>query len=117
MNEIQMNPAFKMLITPPELKIPITGEIKGDESFNLNGKVSEIKDEKSFLEILKESVEKVNNLQNEADNAIKKIAMGEPQELHETIIAIQKANISFKMMMEVRNKLISAYKEVMNMRV
>lgn len=70
---------------------------------------------KGFGEVLKDSIKKVNDLQLEADEAIKSFAKGETKEVHETMIAVQKADISFKMMMQIRNKIVEAYQEVMRM--
>jgi len=66
---------------------------------------------------LKNSMEEVNQLQNEADRSIEQLVAGESKNLHETMIAMEKANISFRLMMEVRNKIIEAYQDVMRMQV
>lgn len=71
----------------------------------------------SFVDVLKESIEKVNMLQGEADAAIEGMVKGEKNNVHETMIAIEKANISFNMMIQVRNKLLSAYEEIMRTQV
>lgn len=71
---------------------------------------------KDFSEVLKEAIEEVNRLQFEADKAIKDLALGKG-DLHETIIAVEKAEISFRLMMQIRNKLIKAYEEVMRMQL
>ncbi len=42
---------------------------------------------------------------------------GETQDLHTTMIAVQKADLSFQMMMQVRNKIVQAYQEIMRMQV
>ena len=68
---------------------------------------------KTFQETLMESIEKVNDLQQEANTSLEKLATGESKDVHNTVIALQKASVSFKLMMEVRNKLVDAYKEVM----
>jgi flagellar hook-basal body complex protein FliE len=71
----------------------------------------------SFVDVLKESIEKVNMLQGEADMAIEGLVKGETKNVHDTMIAIEKANISFNMMIQVRNKLLSAYEEIMRTQV
>lgn len=73
--------------------------------------------QKSFLETLKESIDKVNELQKAADVAVKDLAIGKAGDIHKTMIAMEKADISFQLMMQVRNKLISAYEEIMRMQV
>jgi flagellar hook-basal body complex protein FliE len=71
----------------------------------------------SFGKLLKNSMEEVNQLQNEADRSIEQLVAGESKNLHETMIAMEKANISFRLMLEVRNKIIEAYQDVMRMQV
>lgn len=73
--------------------------------------------QETFGAVLKDSISKVNTLQNDADRAIEGLAGGEVKNVHETMIAIEKANLSFNMMLQVRNKLLAAYEEVMRMQV
>ena len=72
---------------------------------------------KTFSETLKESISEVNQLQKEAETAIQDLATGKTNDIHNTMIAIEKADISFKMMMKVRNKILDAYQEIMRMQV
>lgn len=65
----------------------------------------------------KELVGKVNDLSVQSDQAIQKLATGENRNLHETMIAVEKASISFQFMSQVRNKALEAYQEVMRMPV
>ena len=71
----------------------------------------------SFRKMLQTSIAEVNQLQNAADNSIEQLVAGRSRNLHETMIAMEKADISFRLMMEVRNKIIEAYNEVMRMQV
>ncbi|MDY7034123.1 MAG: flagellar hook-basal body complex protein FliE [Thermodesulfobacteriota bacterium] len=71
----------------------------------------------SFADTLKHSIENVNNLQNEADQAIQELMVGKTKDIHKTMIAMEKADISFRMMMQVRNKIVEAYDEIMRMQV
>lgn len=70
-----------------------------------------------FADVLKDSIEKVNAIQGEADQAIKGLSTGQVGNIHETMIAIEKANLSFNMMVQVRNKLVQAYEEIMRTQV
>lgn len=81
------------------------------------GKVNGAGPNNAFSSVLKDSIEKVNKLQNEADKAIQGMAKGEVKNVHETMIAIEKANLSFNLMLQVRNKLLAAYEEVMRTQV
>lgn len=71
----------------------------------------------SFMDILKDSIQKVNELQIEADKAIAELATGENRDIARTMIAVEKANIAFQMMAQIRNKIIEAYQEIMRMQV
>ncbi len=73
--------------------------------------------EPGFEDSLKESINKVNELQLNAHRAMEELSSGKSTNIHETMIAIQKAEISFKMMMQVRTKILNAYQEIMRMQV
>ena len=72
---------------------------------------------KSFLEVLRDSVDQVNTNQAQADQAIKELVAGRSKNIHETMLSIEKADSSLKLMMQVRNKILDAYKEIMRMQV
>ena len=71
----------------------------------------------SFAETLTESLDKVNDLQKEADVAIEDFATGKTRNIHETMIAVNKADLAFRLTMQVRNKIVEAYQEVMRTQV
>lgn len=71
----------------------------------------------SFGDVLKEMVSEVNKNQIEADEAIARVELDNSASIHEAIIALEKANISFRAMMQVRNKIVDAYQEIMRMQV
>lgn len=68
----------------------------------------------SFADTLKESISEVNRLQEEADQAVQNLATGQGTNLHETMLALEKADISFRLMMQVRNKIVDAYQQIMS---
>ena len=71
-----------------------------------------------FAQVLKTSIDKVNETQQQAHQMAEKLAAGDQsQNLHEVMIALQTASVSFQEMVQVRNKLVSAYQEIMNMQV
>lgn len=70
-----------------------------------------------FGESLKTAVNKVNELQNTAHQSMEALATGATQNIHETMIAIEQAEISFKFMAQVKNKIMTAYQEIMRMQV
>ncbi len=70
-----------------------------------------------FGTILKDAISTVNQVQKESNQEIEKLMTGESQDLHATLIAVQRADLSFQMMMQVRNKIVQAYQEIMRMTV
>ncbi|MBI3584296.1 MAG: flagellar hook-basal body complex protein FliE [Nitrospinae bacterium] len=99
-----------------ELKI---NSIRDISNFSIGGKkgISNEKAEKPFGDVLKESIGEVNRLQNEAEKAAKDLALGRAENIHDVMISMEKASVSFRLMMQVRNKIIEAYQEVMRMQV
>ena len=71
----------------------------------------------SFGDVLKDSIKKVGELEKQANGEVEKLAKMETQDIHNTMIAIEKADLSFQLMMQVRNKIINAYEEIMRMQV
>lgn len=72
---------------------------------------------KSFADTLGDAMNSVNDMHKQADVAMQGIATGENKNIPEVLIAVEKADIAFKMMLQVRNKIIDAYQEVMKMQV
>jgi flagellar hook-basal body complex protein FliE len=56
-------------------------------------------------------------MQGQADEAISNLVAGRTKNIHETMLAIERADSSLKLMMQVRNKILDAYKEIMRMQV
>lgn len=71
-----------------------------------------------FAQVLQNSIAQVNQAQQQAEGMAANFAAGDGNaNLHEVMIALQKANVSFQEMVQVRNKLVTAYHDVMNMQV
>ncbi len=70
-----------------------------------------------FAKLLDESINKVNQDQLEANSAVKDLVAGRNKNVHETLLALEKADLSLKLMMQVRNKALDAYKEIIRMQV
>ena len=68
-----------------------------------------------FSEFVKRSLADVNRQVLDADQAANDLATGKNQDIHNTMIEMQKAEISFELVMQIRNKLISAYDEIRRM--
>ena len=71
----------------------------------------------SFKDYLLDSIQQVNDMQQQADSAVEKLATGGDVSPAEVLTAVQKADLAFKMMLQVRNKLVQAYEEVQAIRV
>ena len=75
-------------------------------------------DKSEFSEVLKSSINQVNEYQQEATELKTAYEMGDSNvDIPEVMVAIQKASVSFEAVTEVRNQLLNAYQEVMNMQV
>jgi flagellar hook-basal body complex protein FliE len=71
-----------------------------------------------FAAMLKSSIEQVNKTQTQAESLTRAFEIGAPGvQLHDVMISLSKANVSFQQMVQVRNKLVSAYHDIMNMQV
>ncbi|MBS4193979.1 flagellar hook-basal body complex protein FliE [Lederbergia citri] len=71
----------------------------------------------NFKDMLKKAIDEVNNAQVQSDIATDKLARGENIELHEVMITAQKASITMQAALEIRNKAVEAYQEMMRMQV
>ena len=74
-------------------------------------------DSASFGQMLKQSLGEVNQLQKEADKAIDGLATGQNTDIHNTMIAMEKADVAFRLLMQIRNKVVTAYETIMRMQV
>lgn len=84
-----------------------TGSISGTGS----------KGEASFADTLKNAIGEVNNLQQVANKKAEDLAVGKTDNVAEVMIATEKADIAMRVMVQVRNKIIDAYNEIMRMQV
>lgn len=90
---------------PPELQLPRSEGAPGARGGA------------SFGEALDAAVESVSRVQAASDDATRAFALGREVDLHTVLLAVEKADLSFRTMMEVRNKLLDAYREVMRMQI
>ena len=97
-----------------------TGSIRDSKSLNVEG-ASSIGSSgeagKSFADTLKEAVSSVNELQKSSDTFAQNVATGKTDDVAGAMIAAEKAEIALRVMVQVRNKIIDAYQEVMKMQV
>ena len=71
----------------------------------------------SFKNLLLESLEHVNSMQHDADSAVQQLMTGGEVDPAEVLTSIQKADMTFRMMLQIRNKLVQAYQEVNQIRI
>ena len=71
----------------------------------------------SFSKVMGDMVAQVNADQQTSDKAIQALATGESKGLHEVMIAVEKANVSFQFLAQVKTKVVDAYQEIMRMSV
>jgi flagellar hook-basal body complex protein FliE len=71
----------------------------------------------SFKDFLVQSIQDVNSMQTAADKAVEKLATGGDVNPAEVLTAVQKADIAFQMMIQVRNKLVDAFTEIKNLQI
>jgi flagellar hook-basal body complex protein FliE len=94
---------------------PISGPIQGlpqpDARF-ASGAAQQNENGGGFLDTLRSAVSQVSQVQSEADAQVASMLNGNGQDVHSAMIAVEKANLTFELMTQVRNKIISAYQEV-----
>lgn len=73
--------------------------------------------DQAFKNVLLESLNQVNGMQQEADMAVQQLVTGGDVNPAEVLTTLQKADMSFRLMMQIRNKLVQAYQEVSNIRI
>jgi flagellar hook-basal body complex protein FliE len=101
-----------------------TGKLIGDQK-SISGSGSSSRTEtgsatgtqKSFADTLNEAINNVNELQKASDKGMQNLATGRTDNVAEVMIAAEKADIALKLMVQVRNKIIDAYQDIMKMQV
>ncbi|MDX9714359.1 MAG: flagellar hook-basal body complex protein FliE [Dissulfurispiraceae bacterium] len=71
----------------------------------------------SFADAIKQALDDATKIQNDAEKAVEGFAKGEVNDIHTVVLAMQKADLSLQTMLQVRNKLMSAYEDIMKMQV
>jgi flagellar hook-basal body complex protein FliE len=68
-----------------------------------------------FLETLQQSIDQAEGAQGDAETQVAQLLNGKGADLHSAMIAVEKADLSFQLMMQVRNKIVQAYQQISNM--
>jgi flagellar hook-basal body complex protein FliE len=71
----------------------------------------------AFQDVLTSAIQKVESTGNDASASIQRFLGGEGEDLHTTVLATQRAELSFEMFQQVRNKVVGAYQEIMKMQI
>ena len=99
-------PQLPQVIAEPQQQTPDVGSTGG------SGNAAA-----SFSKLLGDAVHNIDATQKAADANVQKLATGQPVDLHDVTISMEQANLTFQLGMQVRNKLIDAYQEIMRMQV
>ena len=97
-NPVQLNPINMGKVTPVKTESPSNKALE------------------SFSSVLNQTIDQVNNLQVEADSAVERFVAGE-LDIHEVMTATEKANVALQLTIQLRNKVLEAYQEVMRMQI
>ena len=94
----------------PQVISPIAGASSGSTA-------SASAESGGFLDSLKSAIGKANDVQIQAGQAVDALITGQTQDIHRTMVALQQADVSFQLMMQIRNKLVTAYEEIQRMQI
>ena len=72
-------------------------------------------EESGFREMLHSAIDDINQIQGQAESKVAGVLNGSGTDVHSAMIAVEKADLSFQLMMQVRNKIVSAYEEISRM--
>jgi flagellar hook-basal body complex protein FliE len=106
-----MNPIQNIPLTLPVS--PVSGSTQSGQDSGAPGAEGGA----AFGDLLKQALQEVNQASAQADTEARNLMTGESADMHTAMLAVQKADLSFQMMMAVRSKLIDAYREVMRMQM
>ena len=82
------------------------------------GGVGKVQDpQTSFVDQLKNAMTEVNDLQTRRETMVEQMVTGEATEVHDVMIAAKESQLAFELLLEVRNKLLESYQEIMRMHV
>jgi len=98
------------------MPMPITG-VGGAGSLPLSGTSGSGSRPGDFQKLFESAVNKVEGMRVNAEQSAERFLSGESEELHQTALATQRAEIAFDLFLQVRNKVVQAYQEVMRMQV
>ncbi|MDI3540546.1 Flagellar hook-basal body complex protein FliE [Koleobacter methoxysyntrophicus] len=93
-------------------------EIRGiNNTINMKDINKNEKEKHSFRELLVEELQKVNSLQKNSEYLNNKLILGEVENIHQVMIAAEKADLALQLTLQIRNKILDAYNEIMRMQI
>jgi flagellar hook-basal body complex protein FliE len=98
------------------MDITSVGPIRPDTPFPLETD-SKVKADPTFSEMMKNAVNYVNEMQTAADDKSLKLALGEIKDVHEVMLAVEKASLSLNLAIEIRNRVIESYQTIMRQQI
>jgi flagellar hook-basal body complex protein FliE len=98
-------------------QVPSLNPVSGSSNSGQGGGAAGTGGDLAFGDLLKQALQEVNQVSAQADEQARNLMTGESADMHTAMLAVQKADLSFQMMMAVRSKLIDAYREVMRMQM
>jgi flagellar hook-basal body complex protein FliE len=106
-----MNPLQNLPLLPP------SSPASGITNTGLGAGTPDAEGGVAFGDLLKQALQEVNQVSAQSEVEARNLMTGEGADMHSAMLAVQKADLSFQMMMAVRSKLIDAYREVMRMQM
>ena len=98
----------KPFVLPVEAEFPLkTGSVRAGKASNTP----------PFAEVLKSGILKVNQLQIDADNLTNRLALGEVEDISQVSIAVEKAELALRLMVQIRDKMVDMYQQISRMGV
>jgi len=97
------------------VKIELDNKTMTNHLINSGG--AKVQGEKSFGEVLKNALESVNTYQKEFETVLYRHLIGDDVDLHDVVIAGEKARLSLELTLQIRNKAMEAYQEIMRMQI
>jgi flagellar hook-basal body complex protein FliE len=91
--------------------------LPADASVSLDSATRPAAVDRSFGSWLQQQVEEVNQQIIDADTEVRKLALGEAENLHQVMMSLEKAKLSFNLVMQVRNKVMEAYQDIMRTQI
>ena len=82
-----------------------------------NAKNTDLTEQADFSQWLKNEISTANNQINEADMKLREFAVGQSNNVHDVMMSLEKAKTSFELVVEVRNRLLEGYQEIMRMQI